>query len=77
MAGSTALALYAQSWLTRKAIAARRQGLVLTYAIIFYCRHYRFMRTYTELEHERMNAVERIAEYLDLPRESRRWTARE
>ena len=40
-------------------------GLVLTYAINFTAAIIGLMRTYTELELS-MNAVERIAEYLDL-----------
>ena len=68
MAGSTALALYAQSLANEDKLSPPEAGLVLTYAVSFTAAIIGLMRTYTELELS-MNAVERIAEYLDLPPE--------
>ena len=68
VAGSTALALYAQSLANEDKLSPPEAGLVLTYAVSFTAAIIGLMRTYTELELS-MNAVERIAEYLDLPPE--------
>uniref|UniRef100_A0A7S4A1R1 Uncharacterized protein n=1 Tax=Pelagomonas calceolata TaxID=35677 RepID=A0A7S4A1R1_9STRA len=60
VAGSTALALYAQSLANEDKLSPPEAGLVLTYAVSFTAAIIGLMRTYTELELS-MNAVERIA----------------
>jgi len=68
VAGSTALALYAQSLVNEDKLSPPEAGLVLTYAVSFTAAIIGLMRTYTELELS-MNAMERISEYLELPPE--------
>ena len=68
VAGATAVALYARAASSGGGLPPPQAGLVLTYAVSFTSALIGLLRTYTDLELS-MNAVERIAEYVDLPEE--------